>query len=70
VQLRHLKKIDIRLASEKFRAMPTLEEIKKRAKNPGKEPPLAVDDKGNVNTEGKGTKVPTGTFHFPNGTFH
>jgi hypothetical protein len=43
--------------------MPTLDEIKKRNKNPDKERPIAVDEQGNVNIEGKGTKVPTGTFH-------
>jgi hypothetical protein len=43
--------------------MPSLEEIKKRARERNGKPPLSVDDQGNVNTEGNGTKVPTGTFH-------
>lgn len=43
--------------------MPTLDEIKIRAKNPQGKPPLAVDAQGNVHTDGGGTKVPKGTFH-------
>jgi hypothetical protein len=44
--------------------MPSLNDIKQRAKNPQNKPPLAVNSQGEVTTDGNGTTVPKGTFHF------